>query len=105
MAGPFGEFYMDDSDSEVMLICGGAGMAPLRSHLFDLCKRKNTSRKVLFWYGGRSLQEVFYDDEFVELTEQYGNFTFQLALSGPQPEDNWRTTGQGIPVLSTMLFK
>lgn len=89
IAGPFGEFYMDDSDSEVMLIGGGAGMAPLRSHVFDLFKGKQTARKVSFWYGGRSLQEVFYDDEFIELAEQYNNFTFQLALSDPQPEDNW----------------
>ena len=89
IAGPFGEFYMDDSDSEVLLIGGGAGMAPLRSHVFDLFKGKQTKRKVSFWYGGRSLQEVFYDDEFVELAKQYGNFTFRLALSDPQPEDNW----------------
>jgi Na+-transporting NADH:ubiquinone oxidoreductase subunit F len=92
IAGPFGEFFMDDSDSEVMLIGGGAGMAPLRSHIFDLLKRKETKRKVSYWYGGRSLKEVFYDDEFEELTEQHDNFSFHLALSDPQPEDNW--TGQ-----------
>ncbi len=89
IAGPFGEFFMDDSDSEVMLIGGGAGMAPLRSHVFDLFKGKQTTRQVSFWYGGRSLQEVFYDEEFVELSEKHDNFTFQLALSDPQPEDNW----------------
>ncbi len=76
IAGPFGEFYMDDSDSEVMLIGGGAGMAPLRSHVFDLFKGKQTTRKVSFWYGGRSLQEVFYKEEFEDLAEQYDNFTF-----------------------------
>lgn len=89
IAGPFGEFFMDDSDSEVMLIGGGAGMAPLRSHVFDLFKGKQTKRKVSFWYGGRSLQEVFYKEEFEDLTEQYDNFTFHLALSDPQPQDNW----------------
>jgi Na+-transporting NADH:ubiquinone oxidoreductase subunit F len=89
IAGPFGEFFMDDSDSEVMLIGGGAGMAPLRSHVFDLFKGKRTKRKVSFWYGGRSLREVFYDDEFNALAEEFDNFTFHLALSDPQPEDNW----------------
>jgi Na+-transporting NADH:ubiquinone oxidoreductase subunit F len=92
IAGPFGEFFMDDSDSEVMLIGGGAGMAPLRSHIFDLLKRQKTRRKVSYWYGGRSLKEVFYDDEFEELADQHDNFSFHLALSDPQPEDNW--TGQ-----------
>ena len=89
IAGPFGEFFMDDSESEVMLIGGGAGMAPLRSHVFDLFKGKQTTRKVSFWYGGRSLQEVFYKEEFEDLAEQYDNFTFHLALSYPQPQDNW----------------
>ena len=89
IAGPFGEFFMDDSDSEVMLIGGGAGMAPLRSHIFDLFKGKQTKRKVSYWYGGRSRREVFYDDEFRELEKQYDNFSFYLALSEPQPEDNW----------------
>lgn len=89
IAGPFGEFFMDDSDSEVMLIGGGAGMAPLRSHIFDLFKGKQTKRKVSYWYGGRSLQEVFYDDEFEELAKTHDNFSFHLALSDPQPEDNW----------------
>ena len=89
IAGPFGEFFMDDSDSEVMLIGGGAGMAPLRSHVFDLFKGKQTTRKVSFWYGGRSLQEVFYREEFEALAEEYDNFTFHLALSDPQPEDKW----------------
>lgn len=90
IAGPFGEFFMDDSASEVMLIGGGAGMAPLRSHVFDLFKGKQTNRKVSFWYGGRSLREVFYDDEFVDLAKKYDNFSFHLALSEPQPEDNWK---------------
>ncbi len=89
IAGPFGEFFMDDSDSEVMLIGGGAGMAPLRSHVFDLFRGKKTKRKVSYWYGGRSLREVFYDDEFRALAEEFDNFSFHLALSDPQPEDNW----------------
>ena len=81
---------MDDSDSEVVLIGGGAGMAPLRSHIFDLFEGKNTKRKVSFWYGGRSLREVFYDKEFEKLAEKHDNFTFHVALSDPQPEDNWK---------------
>jgi len=89
IAGPFGEFFMDDSDSEVMLIGGGAGMAPLRSHIFDLFKGKQTTRRVSFWYGGRSLQEVFYREEFEALAGEFDNFTFHLALSDPQPEDKW----------------
>jgi len=89
ISGPFGEFFMDDSDSEVMLIGGGAGMAPLRSHIFDLFKGKKTKRKVSYWYGSRSLQEMFYDDEFEELAKDHENFTFHLALSQPDAEDNW----------------
>jgi len=89
ISGPFGEFFMDDSDSEVILIGGGAGMAPLRSHVFDLFRGKNTGRKVSFWYGGRSLKEVFYTDEFRELEKKFDNFSFHLALSNPLPEDNW----------------
>jgi len=89
ISGPFGEFFMDDSDSEVILIGGGAGMAPLRSHVFDLFRGKNTGRRVSFWYGGRSLKEVFYTDEFRELEKKFDNFSFHLALSNPLPEDNW----------------
>ncbi|MDK9707809.1 MAG: NADH:ubiquinone reductase (Na(+)-transporting) subunit F [Desulforhopalus sp.] len=89
ISGPFGEFFMDDSDSEVILIGGGAGMAPLRSHVFDLFKDKNTKRKVSFWYGGRSLKEVFYTEEFQELERKFSNFSFHLSLSNPLPEDNW----------------
>ena len=80
---------MDDSDSEIILVGGGAGMAPLRSHVFDLFKAKKTDRLVSFWYGGRSLKEVFYTEEFREIERQHDNFTFHLALSDPQPEDNW----------------
>jgi Na+-transporting NADH:ubiquinone oxidoreductase subunit F len=89
ISGPFGEFFMDAGDSEIILIGGGAGMAPLRSHVFDLFKAKQTKRKVSFWYGGRSLKEVFYVDEFKELENNHDNFSFHLALSDPLPEDNW----------------
>ncbi len=89
ISGPFGEFFMDDSDSEIILIGGGAGMAPLRSHVFDLFKGKKTKRKVSFWYGGRSLKEVFYTEQFKEIEENNENFSFHLALSDPLPEDNW----------------
>lgn len=90
ISGPFGEFFIEDSDSEMIYIGGGAGMAPLRSHIFELFKARHTRRKVSFWYGGRSLQEVFYAEEFEELARQHDNFSFHLALSEPQPEDNWQ---------------
>lgn len=90
ISGPFGEFFMDESDSEVIIIGGGAGMAPLRSHVFDLFKAQNTSRKVSFWYGGRSLKECFYLDDFAEIEDKHDNFKFHLALSDPLPEDNWQ---------------
>ena len=89
IAGPFGEFYMDESESEIIIIGGGAGMAPLRSHVFDLFKGQKTKRKVSFWYGGRSLKEVFYTEEFEELAAKNDNFSYHLALSDPLPEDNW----------------
>lgn len=89
ISGPFGDFLIEDGREEMVYIGGGAGMAPLRSHIFDLFKRTNTDRKVAYWYGGRSMQEVFYQDEFEDLAEQNENFTFNLALSEPQPEDNW----------------
>lgn len=90
IAGPFGEFFIEESDSEMVYVGGGAGMAPLRSHIFELFKARKTTRKVSFWYGGRSLQEVFYAEEFEALAREHANFTFHVALSEPQPEDNWQ---------------
>lgn len=90
ITGPFGDFFMDESDSEVVLIGGGAGMAPMRSHIFDLFEGKKTKRKVSYWYGGRSLKECFYLDDFAKIENANENFTFHLALSEPLPEENWQ---------------
>ena len=89
ISGPYGEFFIKESDSEMMYVGGGAGMAPLRSHIFELFKNPKTGRKVTYWYGGRSLRELFYIDEFRALEKEFPNFTFNLALSEPLPEDNW----------------
>ena len=88
ISGPYGEFFIKDTEREMMFIGGGAGMAPMRSHIFDLYKTKKTSRKSTFWYGGRSLRELFYVDEFQELEEKNPNFKFNIGLSEPVPEDN-----------------
>ncbi|WP_075185263.1 NADH:ubiquinone reductase (Na(+)-transporting) subunit F [Teredinibacter haidensis] len=87
--GPFGEFFAKDTDAEMVFIGGGAGMAPMRSHIFDQLRRVNTSRKMSFWYGARSMREMFYQDEYDELAAENENFTWHIALSDPQPEDNW----------------
>ncbi len=87
--GPFGEFFAKDTDAEMVFIGGGAGMAPLRSHIFDQLNRLNTKRKITFWYGARSLREAFYVEEFDQLAAEHENFTWHLALSDPLPEDNW----------------
>jgi len=87
--GPFGEFFAKDTDAEMVFVGGGAGMAPMRSHIFDQLKRLNSKRKISFWYGARSLREVFYDDEYNLLSSENENFDWHLALSDPQPEDNW----------------
>ena len=87
--GPFGEFFAKETGSEMVFIGGGAGMAPMRSHIFDQFKRIKTSRKVSFWYGARSLRECFYSSDYDNLAEGYDNFEWHLALSDPQPEDNW----------------
>jgi Na+-transporting NADH:ubiquinone oxidoreductase subunit F len=89
ISGPYGEFFINDSDSEMVYIGGGAGMAPLRSHIFELFKNLKTGRKVTYWYGGRSLRELFYVDHFREIEKDFPNFKFHIALSDPLPEDNW----------------
>lgn len=89
ISGPYGEFHIKDTDSEMIYIGGGAGMAPLRSHIFHLFHTLKTKRKVTYWYGARSLREVFYEDEFRDIEKKFPNFTFNLALSEPLPEDNW----------------
>ncbi len=87
--GPFGEFFAKETENEMVFIGGGAGMAPMRSHIFDQLKRLNSKRKISFWYGARSVREAFYVEEFDQLAEENENFTWHLALSDPQPEDNW----------------
>ena len=89
ISGPYGEFFINDSDSEMVYIGGGAGMAPLRSHIFELFKNLKTGRKVTYWYGGRSVRELFYIDHFREIEKDFPNFKFHIALSDPLPEDNW----------------
>ncbi|MCY4178126.1 MAG: NADH:ubiquinone reductase (Na(+)-transporting) subunit F [Endozoicomonadaceae bacterium] len=87
--GPFGDFFAKETDAEMVFIGGGAGMAPMRSHIFDQLKRLHSKRKISFWYGARSLREAFYVEEFDELARENENFKWHLALSDPQPEDNW----------------
>ena len=89
--GPFGDFHIKPTDREMVYLGGGAGMAPLRSHLSHLFETQKTARRVSFWYGARSLQEIFYQDYFESLARQFPNFSFHLALSEPQPEDNWQS--------------
>ncbi len=90
LSGPYGEFHIQKTKREMVYIGGGAGMAPLRSHLFHLFHTEKTrDRKVSYWYGARSLREMFYEDEFRAIEKEYPNFQFNLALSEPQPEDNW----------------
>jgi Na+-transporting NADH:ubiquinone oxidoreductase subunit F len=90
ISGPYGEFFIKDTRNEMMFIGGGAGMAPMRSHIFHLFKTVKTGRKVTFWYGARSMKEVFYADEFDAIAVEFPNFTWHLALSEPLPEDNWQ---------------
>lgn len=89
ISGPYGEFHVKDTPNEKMFIGGGAGMAPMRSHIFDLFLTKKTKVPTTFWYGARSKQEIFYEDQFAEIAEQNPNFNFNIALSEPKPEDNW----------------
>lgn len=87
--GPFGDFFAKDTDAEMVFIGGGAGMAPMRSHIFDQLKRLHSTRKISFWYGARSMREAFYVEEYDKLQAENPNFTWHLALSDPLPEDNW----------------
>lgn len=89
ISGPYGEFFAKETKNEMVFIGGGAGMAPMRSHIFDQLKRLKTDRKVSFWYGARSRREMFYTEEYDELANTNGNFDWHVALSDPMPEDNW----------------
>jgi Na+-transporting NADH:ubiquinone oxidoreductase subunit F len=89
ISGPYGEFFINESDAEMLYVGGGAGMAPMRSHLYHLFKTLKTGRKVTYWYGGRSKRELFYLEHFYELEKEFPNFKFYLVLSEPAPEDNW----------------
>ena len=89
ISGPFGEFFAKDTDAEMVFVGGGAGMAPMRSHIFDQLKRLNSDRKMSFWYGARSKREMFYVEDFDGLASENDNFEWHVALSDPQPEDNW----------------
>ena len=89
ISGPFGEFFARETEKEMVFIGGGAGMAPMRSHIFDQLRRIKTNRKITFWYGARSLREMFYVDDFNMLANENDNFSWHVALSEPKPEDNW----------------
>ena len=89
ISGPYGDFFIKESDKEMVYIGGGAGMAPLRSHIFHLFKTMGTNRKVSYWYGARSKREIFYEEDFKEIEANNDNFDFHVALSDPLPEDNW----------------
>ena len=89
ISGPYGEFFIKDTDAEMVYVGGGAGMAPMRSHLFHLFHTLKTNRKVTYWYGGRSKRELFYVEDFRKIEEKFPNFKFHIVLSDPLPEDNW----------------
>ncbi len=89
ISGPYGEFFIKDTDKEMIYVGGGAGMAPLRSHIFHLFHTLKTNRKVSYWYGGRSRRELFYTEHFRKIEKEFPNFSYNIALSEPLPEDNW----------------
>jgi Na+-transporting NADH:ubiquinone oxidoreductase subunit F len=89
VSGPYGEFFAKDTDAEMVFIGGGAGMAPMRAHIFDQLKRLDSKRKISYWYGARSKREMFYVEDFDTLAAGHDNFTWHVALSDPLPEDNW----------------
>ena len=99
--GPFGEFFARKTDAEMVFVGGGAGMAPMRAHIFDQLLRINTNRKITFWYGARSLREMFYVDEFDKLQEDNENFNWHVALSDPLPEDDW--SGETVFIHQVLL--
>ena len=90
VSGPYGEFFIKETQNEMMFIGGGAGMAPMRSHIFHLFHTAKTGRKATFWYGARSKREIFYEEHFRAIEKQFPNFRFEIALSEPKPEDNWK---------------
>ncbi|HPZ03857.1 MAG TPA: NADH:ubiquinone reductase (Na(+)-transporting) subunit F [Bacteroidales bacterium] len=90
ISGPYGDFFIRENENEMMFIGGGAGMAPMRSHIFDQFLTKQTTRKTTFWYGGRSLRELFYIDDFERIEKEFPNFRFEVALSAPLAKDNWK---------------
>jgi len=89
ISGPYGEFFAKETEREMLYVGGGAGMAPMRSHIFDLLRTKNSNRKITFWYGARSKREMFYDDDFKALEKEFPNFSYHVALSDPLEEDDW----------------
>lgn len=89
ISGPYGEFFIKPTQNEIVFVGGGAGMAPMRSHIFHLFKTEKTTRKVSFWYGARSRREIFYEEDFREIEREFPNFNFHIALSDAKPEDNW----------------
>lgn len=89
MSGPYGDFHVQETDNEMLYIGGGAGMAPLRAQILHLFNTVKTGRKVSYWYGARSKKEIFYEEDFREIERNFPNFKFHIALSDPQPEDNW----------------
>jgi Na+-transporting NADH:ubiquinone oxidoreductase subunit F len=89
ISGPFGEFFAKETEAEMIFVGGGAGMAPMRSHIFDQLMRLHTKRKISFWYGARSSREMFYVEDYDLLQKENENFTWHVALSEPLPEDNW----------------
>jgi Na+-transporting NADH:ubiquinone oxidoreductase subunit F len=90
ISGPFGEFFIKDTNREMVYIGGGAGMAPLRSHIFHLFQTLKTNRNVSYWYGARSKREIFYESDFRKIEKEFPNFKFNIALSEPVAEDNWQ---------------
>ena len=89
ISGPYGEFFIQETEREMVYIGGGAGMAPLRSHIFHLFHTLRTGRKVSYWYGARSSKELFYEDHFEAIAKEFPNFSWHVAMSEPLPEDNW----------------